>query len=59
MRRLVLLVVVALAAVGLNTQLSLLKGLGVKPFAVGLGAALVVGVLSYVAISLLGRFLTF
>jgi uncharacterized integral membrane protein (TIGR00698 family) len=53
------LLVVALAAVGLNTRLSLLKGLGVKPFAVGLGAALVVGVLSYAAISLLGRFLAF
>jgi uncharacterized membrane protein YadS len=53
------LLVVALAAVGLNTRLSLLKGLGVKPFAVGLGAALVVGVLSYAAISLLGSFFSF
>ena len=48
------LLVVALAGVGMSTDLRTLKGLGVKPFFVGLGAALVVGVLSFAAISLLG-----
>ena len=49
--------VVALAGVGLNTRFRLLKGLGVKPFLVGLGAALSVGVVSFTIISLLGRFM--
>lgn len=49
--------VVALAAVGLTTNFNILKGLGIKPFIVGLGAALVVGVLSFIAISLLGAFI--
>jgi uncharacterized integral membrane protein (TIGR00698 family) len=48
--------VVALAGVGLNTSLRTLKGLGTKPFLVGLGAALTVGVVSFIAISLLGTF---
>jgi uncharacterized integral membrane protein (TIGR00698 family) len=48
--------VVALAGVGLNTSFRTLKGLGIKPFLVGLGAALMVGVVSFVAISLLGTF---
>lgn len=43
--------VVALAAVGLNTSFAVLKGLGIKPFAVGLGAALVVGLVSFTAIT--------
>jgi len=51
-----MLMVVALAAVGLSTNLRSLKGLGVKPFLVGLAAALVVGIVSYVAIFLLGSF---
>jgi uncharacterized integral membrane protein (TIGR00698 family) len=51
--------VVALAGVGLSTRFSILKNLGVKPFVVGLGAALTVGVLSFVAISLLGTLVTF
>lgn len=51
--------VVALAGVGLSTRFGTLKGLGVKPFVVGLGAALVVGLVSFVAISLLGKFVTF
>jgi uncharacterized integral membrane protein (TIGR00698 family) len=50
--------VVALAGVGLSTNFRTFKGLGVKPFLVGLGAALVVGVVSFVAISLLGNFVT-
>lgn len=50
--------VVALAGVGLSTDFRTFKGLGIKPFFVGLGAALVVGVISFVAISLLGSFVT-
>jgi uncharacterized integral membrane protein (TIGR00698 family) len=46
--------VVALAGVGLNTSFRTLKGLGIKPFLVGLGAALTVGVVSFIAISLVG-----
>ena len=51
--------VVALAGVGLSTRLRILRGLGLKPFVVGLCAALSVGVVSYVAISLLGWFVSF
>jgi uncharacterized integral membrane protein (TIGR00698 family) len=50
--------VVALAGVGLNTRFSMLKGLGIKPFIVGLGAALIVGIVSTITISLLGAFVT-
>lgn len=46
--------VVALAGVGLSTDVQMVKGLGVKPFVVGLGAALLVGVVSVASISLLG-----
>ena len=53
------LLVVALAAVGLSTNFRAFRGLGIKPFLVGLGAALVVGVVSFVAISLLGNLVTF
>lgn len=53
------LMVVALAGVGLKTQLSIIKGLGIKPFLVGLVAALMVGVVSFIAISLLGSFVAF
>jgi uncharacterized integral membrane protein (TIGR00698 family) len=53
------LLVVALAGVGLSTDFRTFRGLGIKPFVVGLGAALVVGVVSFVAISLLGSFVTF
>lgn len=52
------LLVVALAGVGLTTSFKILKGLGIKPFIVGLGAALIVGLVSFVAISLLGTFVT-
>ena len=48
------LMVVALAAVGLGTNFRTFKGLGTKPFLVGLAAALVVGIVSYIAIYLLG-----
>jgi uncharacterized integral membrane protein (TIGR00698 family) len=52
------LLVVALAGVGLGTDFRTFKGLGIKPFLVGLGAALLVGVVSFIAISLLGSFVT-
>ena len=52
------LLVVALAAVGLNTSARILRGLGLKPFIVGLGAALAVGGISFLAISVLGIFVT-
>ncbi len=51
------LLVVALAGVGLSTRFSTLKCLGPKPFFVGLAAALLVGGVSFLAISLLGRFI--
>jgi uncharacterized integral membrane protein (TIGR00698 family) len=47
--------VLALAAVGLKTNNRVLKGLGIKPFLVGLGAALTVGVISFAAITVLAR----
>ncbi len=52
------LLVVALAGVGLSTDFRTFRGLGIKPFLVGLAAALTVGVVSFVAISLLGSFVT-
>jgi uncharacterized integral membrane protein (TIGR00698 family) len=50
--------VIALAGVGLSTSFKILKGLGIKPFIVGLGAAVVVGLISLLAISALGAFIT-
>ena len=52
------LLCVALAGVGLSIRFSMLKGLGIKPFLVGLGAAAAVGFISFGTISLLSRFLT-
>jgi uncharacterized membrane protein YadS len=52
------LLVVALAGVGLSTDFRTFRGLGIKPFLVGLSAALAVGVVSFVAISLLGSLVT-
>jgi len=52
------LLVVALAGVGLGTNFRTFRGLGIKPFLVGLGAALLVGGVSFIAISLLGSFVT-
>ena len=46
--------VVALAGVGLSTSFRIIQGLGVKPFIVGMGAALMVGVVSFITICLLG-----
>lgn len=50
--------IVALAGVGLNTRFRTFKGLGLKPFIVGLGAAILVGAISFAAIFLLGKFVT-
>ncbi|MBI4199274.1 MAG: putative sulfate exporter family transporter [Chloroflexi bacterium] len=44
----------AMAGVGLGTSYSALKGLGIKPFFVGLLAALIVGAASFVAVMVLG-----
>jgi uncharacterized integral membrane protein (TIGR00698 family) len=52
------LLVVALAGVGLSTDLRSFRGMGIKPFIVGLGAAVAVGALSFVVISLLGGFVS-
>jgi len=52
------LLVVALAGVGLSTDVRTFRGLGIKPFLVGFGAAVAVGAISYVIISLLGSFVT-
>jgi uncharacterized integral membrane protein (TIGR00698 family) len=53
------LLVVALAAVGLSTNFRSFKGLGVKPFFVGLAAALIVGIVSFVTIAFMGSLVTF
>ena len=44
--------VAALAGVGLSTKFQSLKRLGIKPFLVGLAAALSVGIVSFIAITL-------
>jgi len=46
----------AMAGVGLGTHLKTLKGLGIKPFYVGLFASLVVGIASALAVLVFGRF---
>ena len=53
------LLVVALAGVGLITNFHSFKALGVKPFLVGLCASVVVGGISFLAIKLLGSFVVF
>ncbi len=54
-----ILLVVALAAVGLGTNFRSIRSLGIKPFIVGLGASLSVGLVSFIAITLLGNLITF
>lgn len=54
-----ILLVVALAGVGLGTNFRSIRALGIKPFIVGLGASVSVGLVSYVAITLLGGLVTF
>ncbi|MCX6552924.1 MAG: putative sulfate exporter family transporter [Acidobacteria bacterium] len=46
---------VALAGIGLSTDLAKLRGLGLKPLLVGLVAAVSVGVVSFLSLSLLTR----
>ena len=48
----------AMAGVGLGTSFRRMKGLGIKPFCVGLFAATMVGVTAVVMVFLLGRFVT-
>lgn len=47
----------AMAAVGLNTSFSVFTGVGLKPFAVGMAGALVVGSVGFAMALLLGRFI--
>jgi uncharacterized membrane protein YadS len=54
-----ILLVVALAGVGMGTSFSSLKALGIRPFLVGLGASLAVGIVSYLAIQILGSWVVF
>jgi len=51
--------VAALAGVGLSTKFQSLKRLGIKPFLVGLVAALCVGIVSYISIMILGHWIRF
>jgi len=54
-----ILFVVALGGVGLSTDFSNFKGLGIKPFIVGLCAALTTGIVSFLSVSLLGGLIIF
>ena len=47
------LLIIALAAIGLNTRLANLKKLGLKPFAAGCFAALTVGLVSYFLVGMI------
>ncbi len=51
-----LLLTVAMASVGLGTSFARLSGLGLRPLAVGLAAATLVGGMSFVLVSLIGPF---
>ncbi len=46
----------AMAAVGLNTNFAVFKGVGLKPFVVGMAGALVVGVVGMTMAIIFGRF---
>ena len=46
----------AMAAVGLNTSFSVFRGMGLKPFAVGLAGAAVVGLVGMTMAIIFGRF---
>jgi uncharacterized integral membrane protein (TIGR00698 family) len=48
----------AMAGVGLGTSFASMKGLGIKPFYVGLFAAMLVGAVSIIMVFLMGRFVT-
>lgn len=47
---------IAMAGVGLSTDFSMFKGLGMKPFYIGLTAAITIGVISLTLVSLFGDF---
>ena len=47
-----------MAAVGLNTSFSVFKGVGARPFAVGLVGALVVGAVGMVMAIIFGRYVS-
>lgn len=51
--------VVALAGVGVSTSFKMFKGMGIKPFLVGLGAATVVGLISFGGITIMQLLSTF
>ena len=51
-----LLLTVAMASVGLGTSFARLRGLGLRPLAVGLVAAALVGAMSFVLVSLIGPY---
>jgi uncharacterized membrane protein YadS len=46
----------AMAAVGLNTSVAVFKGIGARPFVVGMAGALVVGLVGMLMALLLGPF---
>ena len=48
----------AMAAVGLNTSFKVFKGVGLKPFVVGLAGAVVVGTVGMLMAIVFGRFVT-
>ncbi|HEX6161799.1 MAG TPA: putative sulfate exporter family transporter [Vicinamibacterales bacterium] len=48
----------AMAAVGLNTNFAVFKGVGLKPFAVGMAGALVVGAVGMTMAVVFGRFVS-
>ena len=54
-----ILFVVSLGGVGLSTNFANFKGLGIKPFLVGLFAALTIGIVSFLSVSLLGGLIIF
>ncbi|WP_210469240.1 YeiH family protein [Sporosarcina sp. 6E9] len=49
---------IAMAGVGLSTNFSVFKGLGIKPFYIGMIAAVSVGIVSLTLISLFGHLIT-
>lgn len=48
---------IAMAGVGLSTDFKMFKGLGLKPFSIGLIAAVSVGIVSVILVSLFGHFI--